>query len=367
MSPRRRSPAKRGWPDNLYERDGYFSWRHPLTRQEFGLGRISRHKAFEQAIKANLHVAMQHPAPSLVDRITGKADSWQDWVAEYRVMLSKRGLAAKTMSAYTSLLRRAQALVPEGQPFSAVTTRVIAKAITTLEDEGKARTAQQFRGFLKDMFNSAIAQGLTEQNPAIVTRSVSVEVKRARLTLDVFQRLYDREEVPWAKNCYALALVSAQPRECFGGKKGAQFSDVRDGRWWNRRGKTGAMIGIPLHIRLDCFGMSLADVVKQCRTTGVVSRYLIHQTQDYGKNSPVGAPIRVDTISNRFAQTVAALGIDWGDKGPPTFHEIRSLSERLYSAQGNVNTQELLGHKRPSTTALYHDARGAEWIMVSVK
>jgi hypothetical protein len=37
------------------------------------------------------------------------------------------------------------------------------------------------------------------------------------------------------------------------------------------------------------------------------------------------------------------------EDSPPTFHEIRSLSERRYAEQGNVNTQELL---------CYRDARG---------
>ncbi len=366
MAPRKRSDRRRDFPDNTYESGGYYRWRHPVTRREYGLG-SDRTKAFKEARRANLHLAMEHPTPSLVDRITGKSDTWQDWIDQYGKILAKRGLAPKTMRTYKSLLGRAGRLVPDGSPFKAVTTRVIAQAITSMEDEGKARTAQQFRGFLKDMFNSAIAEGLAEDNPAIVTRKISVEVKRARLTFEVFQQLYDREQAVWAKNAYALALVSAQPRECIGGKTGAQFTDIRDGKWWNRRGKTGAMISIPLSIRLDCFGMSLADVVKQCRTTGVLSRYLVHHMQGYGKDRPVGGPVRIDTISNRFAETIAALGIDWGDKEPPTFHEIRSLSERLYSAQGNVNTQDLLGHKRPSTTALYHDSRGAEWIMVNVK
>jgi integrase len=108
----------------------------------------------------------------------------------------------------------------------------------------------------------------------------------------------------------------------------------------------------------------LGDVVKQCRSTGVLSQHLIHQTKSWG-NSPVGAQIWVDTITKHFTATLASLRIDWGEKEPPTFHEIRSLSERLHADQGNVKTQELLGHKDPKTTALYHDARG-EWVRVSI-
>lgn len=44
---------------------------------------------------------------------------------------------------------------------------------------------------------------------------------------------------------------------------------------------------------------------------------------------------------------------------PPTFHEIRSLSERAYRLQG-VNTQILLGHKYARMTDLYNDERNLE-------
>ena len=74
----------------------------------------------------------------------------------------------------------------------------------------------------------------------------------------------------------------------------------------------------------------------------------------------------MDTLSKRFTDTLNAFELDWGDKTPPTFHEIRSLSQRLYAAQGGINTQELLGHSQASTTAMYHDSRGSEWTRLQV-
>lgn len=50
----------------------------------------------------------------------------------------------------------------------------------------------------------------------------------------------------------------------------------------------------------------------------------------------------------------------WGGRTPPTFHELRSLSERLYRDQG-INTQALLGHRHARMTEVYNDPRGAEW------
>lgn len=360
MAPRKRSDHKRDFPDNLYESGGFYRWRHPATRQEYGLG-SDKQKAFKEAKRANLHLAMEQPTPSLVDRITGKADTWGDWMDEFEQLLSKRKLADNTRRTYKSLLNKARSLAQPDAAFNSVTTKVIAQALGALRDDGKARQAQQFRSFMKDCFNDAIAEGWTKENPALVVRAIDVEVKRGRLQFDVFMKVYEAEQTDWAKNCYALALVSGQDRESC---SNALFRDIKDGAWWNERGKTGARIVLPLELRLDCFGRSLGDVVKQCRSTRVLSQYLIHQTKNWG-NSPVGAQIWVDTITRHFTATLGSLGIDWGDKEPPTFHEIRSLSERLYADQGNVKTQELLGHKDPKTTALYHDARG-EWVKVSI-
>lgn len=45
-----------------------------------------------------------------------------------------------------------------------------------------------------------------------------------------------------------------------------------------------------------------------------------------------------------FSKARDLARIDWGEGSPATFHEQRSLSERLYKEQG-LDTQKLLGHK----------------------
>ena len=57
--------------------------------------------------------------------------------------------------------------------------------------------------------------------------------------------------------------------------------------------------------------------------------------------------------------------IDWGTGTPATFHEQRSLSERLYKEQG-VDTRKLLGHKTQQQTDRYHDDRGKGWSKVAL-
>lgn len=357
MAPRGRKEINRSLPPHTRVRAGYYSWTNPVTGIEHGLGR-HRGMAISQAIQANAHIALQQP--SLIDRITG-VKSWGDWLDKYEKILAARPLKDTTARSYKSLMGKARALWP-ATAIQRVTTAMVADALDEIIEAGKARTAQALRSFLMDSFREAIAQGWVERNPVEPTRGVSVKVNRSRLTLEVFNAVLEAEQTLWAKNAYALAIVSGQSRESI---VGAQFADFKDGHWFNERGKTGARIALPLDLRLDCVGLSLADVVKRCRSTGVLSRYLIHQTQDYG-NSKRGAQIWLDTLSRHFTDTLATLGLSFGDKRPPTLHEIRSLSERLYFAQGNVNTQELLGHKDPATTALYHDSRG-EWVKVSIR
>lgn len=67
-----------------------------------------------------------------------------------------------------------------------------------------------------------------------------------------------------------------------------------------------------------------------------------------------------------FSKARDLAGIDWGDGTPATFHEQRSLAERLYKTQG-INTKELLGHKSQTQTDRYHDDRGKDWIKIVFK
>lgn len=370
MSPRKRSKAKGNWPTNLYERGGYFSWRHPTTREEFGLGRDQK-KAFDQAIEANHKIeGFKDEAPRLIHRITGEADrSVGKWNEKYQGMLAKQDYAAVTLKTYKSLGKRMVTMLKPETPMSTVTALKISEALDIIAvTEGKARLAQSVRGFMRDSFREAKVQGwFVGDNPVMDTKlSVKVEVKRARLSFEVFMQVYRATELDWLRNAMALALVSGQRREDIAL---AQFKAFHDGGWWcvqeSEKGANQHRIFIPNELKLEVFGMSLGDVISQCRRTGVVSKHLIHQTVKRG-NSPIGRHIWIDTLSHRFAEAVAGLGIDWAPKTAPSFHEIRSLSERLYAAQGGVDTQELLGHNDAATTALYHDGRGSEWVRIKV-
>lgn len=360
MSPRRRSDINRGLPANLRCRGGKFSWRDPETKKEHGLGR-NRGYAIEQAIRANGHIASKRL--SLVDRITGGAATWSDWCDTFERLLAER----ETRSTNTRRTRKSQMVrlrrsFDADRPAAKITTRDCANVLNAIKAEGKARTAQAFRSFLGDCFDRMKAEGvLTGDNPVRVTDAVNVKVRRARLPFEAFVRLYETTSVRWLRNAMALALVAGKDRDSV---RNAQFADFRDGGWWNERSKTEARVYLPIRLRLRVFGMSLEDVVKQCRATAIASRYLVHQTER-AKGATLGKPLHVDMITRVFSAELAKLGIDWGEKEPPTFHEIRSLGARLYQEQGDINPKDLLSHKDPKSTALYLDGRG-EWVKLSV-
>lgn len=362
MTPRRRSSRKSGWPANLYESRGYFTYRNPSTGERFGLGRDKGY-AFSQAIEANLHIAGHLNKERLIDRLTGdQSRTVLAWAIKYAELLAARDLADNTRRHYKQLSARMTIMLGHDTKVRAVTALQISEGLEALVKSGKERTAQALRGFMRDSFSAAIVKGWRDDNPVREIKSSPVTVKRARLTFDVFQQVYGTD-CTWLRNAMALALVSGQRREDIAL---AQFKDVREDLWWVDQGKTGSRLCLPLELKLECFGMSLGDVIRQCRSTHVLSPYLIHQTERVpgGKSLP-GMKIWKDTVSSRFTSAVAALKVDFAGKTPPTFHEIRSLSARLYKQQKNVNVQELLGHKSPSSTLLYEDGRG-EWIRVKV-
>jgi integrase len=215
-------------------------------------------------------------------------------------------------------------------------------------------------------------EGWVTDNIPEKTRSNSVEVVRSRLTLDDFNRIHAVAltfKNKWLARAMELALVTAQRREDIAQ---VEFRQYKDSTSWIENDalcviqqKTKNQIRIPLNIGVN--GITIASVTKSCRDN-ILSRWLIHHSQN-ANNAKPGDPVWIDTISRRFAEARDMAGIK-GEEGkmPPSFHEIRSLSIRLYAAQfGGDFAQTIAGHKDASMTAVYRDVRGAEWVQVHAK
>lgn len=364
---RRRIPSRRNWPDNLYCDDGYYSFRNPLTGKKKGLGR-DKAQAFSEARAANKAIASmsQHSLAQWV--VNGDAMNLVQWLPIYEQMwIEKRSPAASTLDAARRYFKRFAQTDFATLPLEQVTTLHVAKYLDAIEQESGSGAAVNIRARLLDVFGYAITKGHLERNPVEATIPAKFETARDRLSLEQFINI--REEAgPALANAMNLALLTAQRVSDVSEMK---FSDVRreDGREYllvtqaKLQGKMRQKIDTRIH--LGAVGMSIADAVKLCRDR-IVSQYMIHQTRTTG-GYKAGEKMSSAGISRAFsdARDRAAVKPAAG-KEPTTFHEIRSLSIRLYTQQyGKEFAQALAGHKTEVMTAEYADLRGSAWQVIS--
>jgi hypothetical protein len=350
---RPRDRRRRDWPTGLREpRPGYFTWRGP-DGKEMAIGRVPLAHAKEEARVANEY--LQAKKPSLLERLTGAANT----VAE---LLERMPVAEKanTLKSQRSLDKKIKAKLG-ALPCHALTVKHCADLIEGEIEAGRLRTSQALRSRLDAVCKRGQQLGWLEFNPAEPTQTVEVVTMRERLSLEVFRAIL--EQAPnvneWLRGAMLLALLTGQDRATLAALErtaiGAEFLTVN-------RGKTGVTIEIPLRLRLEAVGMTVSDALAACRSNVVSKyRYVIHHAREFG-NAPLGSSIHPDTMSHAFAQARELAGIA-GDN-PPTWHEIRSLSKRLYLEQGDVDTKALLGHKTERMSEMYADPRGSAPIRV---
>ena len=224
--------------------------------------------------------------------------------------------------------------------------------------------AQVVRSVLIDVFKEAQHYGEVPPgyNPALATKQPRRKITRQRLSLEEWQKIFDIADTShrYMGNAMLLALVTGQR---LGDISKMKFSDIWDDHLHVIQEKTGSKIAIPLSLRLNAINWSLRDVVARCRDYAV-SPYLVHFFLTTSQ-AERGAQVKSNTLTMNFSKARDLAEIDWGTGTPATFHEQRSLSERLYKEQG-IDTRKLLGHKTQQQTDRYHDDRGKSWITVTL-
>lgn len=104
--------------------------------------------------------------------------------------------------------------------------------------------------------------------------------------------------------------------------------------------KTGAKIAIPINLRLDCLGLSIKEVLDELKNS--------HETV---------CNVLPITLRLHFSKSLPDI------ENKPTFHEIRSLSARLYEEEkGAEFAKKLLGHKSMAMTDKYLDNRSNSYV-----
>jgi enterobacteria phage integrase len=360
MSPARRSLKRRDWPRGLREpRPGYYAWEAP-DGKVWGIGAVPLEQAKQEAIAANLHVQQQ--AARLVSRLQGAGETMADLLDLMPAPANKN-----TAKSVRSMDRKIRAALG-AKPAADITVKDCAQLLDAEVAAGRIRTAEALRSRLSAVCRKGMAKGWMESNPAEVTEKPVVTIKRGRLTLEMFRAIYAAapQVSEWLQHAMMLALVTGQDRSTVAAMKRRDGADEHLTVWRTKTRDTNQPVAIPLRLRLDVVGVTLADLV--AHRTGVVSRHLVHHVNPWG-NAPAGSPVHPDRMSHAFteARKLAKIPDTLPDgKGAPTFHELRSLAKRLYDAQGNVDTKALLGHAEDSTAAIYADPRGAEPIRVRV-
>ncbi|CAM6496618.1 integrase [Klebsiella michiganensis] len=353
---RRRNHERRDLPPNLYVRNGgYYSYRDPRDGKEYGLGR-NRRLAVSEAIQANIELLGDAGHVPLSTRIS-QIDSvtLHSWLERYEKIVASRGLKPKTLIDYASKLRSIKERMQD-IPIAEITTKQIAIILNDYANEGKHAMAKLIRSTLGDIFREAIAEGHITVNPVTATRAAKFEVKRTRLTVEEYREIYRAAGTlsPWVRLSMDLAVLTGQRVSdlC-----AMSWEDIRDGYLYVEQKKTGAKLAIPVGLKIEELNISLEGVLQKFRKLSTGKTII---------SSSSGKKLSTTTVSGNFRRARELCGIIFTGE-PPSFHELRSLSARLYGKQvGDSFAQHLLGHKSGSMTATYRDDRGREWDRIEI-
>ncbi|EFE7452970.1 site-specific integrase [Escherichia coli] len=349
----------------------YWRYKHPVTGKFHSLG-TNEAEAIAIATEANSRLAEQRTRQILAisDRIAtskGKAITTSTWLDRYQAIQDDRLESGdiklntyKQKAKPVSLLRERAGM----KLISSVDVRDIAQLLDEYITAGQPRMAQVVRSVLIDVFKEAQHYGEVPPgyNPALATKQPRRKITRQRLNLEEWQKIFDIADAShrYMGNAMLLALVTGQR---LGDISRMKFSDIWDDHLHVIQEKTGSKIAIPLSLRLNAINWSLRDVVARCRDYAV-SPYLVHFFRTTSQ-AERGAQVKANTLTMNFSKARDLAGIDWGKGSPATFHEQRSLSERLYKEQG-IDTRKLLGHKTQQQTDRYHDDRGKDWSKIAI-
>lgn len=299
---------------------------------------------------------------STVGRVAPKYRTLKEWAVTYRKIVDAKPISEKTKANRKSSLAHIIDTLGD-RIVSGIKPHEIAAMVLETHAEHPQK-AKRILIEVRDLFNEAMIYGWLDRNPAISIKAPLVRVQRKRLTLEQWWSIlgYSIEHMPpWVARMLALALLTGQRRSDLVKMK---FSDVWDGHLHIEQAKTGARLALPLALRLAAVDLTLEQVIEDCRgyyAAGAAG------ADGYMLRKHNGNQLGDASLSARFEEArEGALG-DLG-KNPPSLHECRSLSERLYRAQG-INTMTLLGHKHQAMTDMYNDDRGlsrGKWKVLSI-
>lgn len=238
--------------------------------------------------------------------------------------------------------------------------------------------------FLQNVFSYACDEGLMTENPAVLKkRKVKEKKKRRRLSLESYKKILQAAP-PFLRTAMALSLQTTHARlevsrieyrikKPESGRCGCVWfpePKVVDGKsvfgtLYIHRQKTdekeASHVAIPI-------GAEIKRIIDESRD-GVLSKYVVHripknQANGISKECDDITQLTPDYISREFSKVRDKLALynnlEMDER--PSFHEIRALSARLYSDQGD-DPQARMAHSDAKTTKIYVENH-REWTHV---
>lgn len=294
-------------------------------------------------------------------RVAPKYRTLGQWAETYRQIIDGRPIEEKTKANRRCSLTRVLDGLGSDRIISAIRPHEVASMIQRIHVD-QPQAAKRVLIECKDVFSEAINYGWIDRNPATPVKCQVVKVQQRRLTLEQWLDIHAYAKAklpPWVSRMMVLALVTGQRRSDLAKMR---FDDVWDDHLHVEQAKTGARLALPLSLKLNAIGVTLGEAIDDCRKYSAGKEFMIRKHD--------GEPLVLASLSARFEEArEMALIKRKSDVGiPASLHECRSLSERLYRAQG-IDTMTLLGHKHQSMTDMYNDDRGlsrGEWKTLTV-
>lgn len=269
--------------------------------------------------------------------------SLHEWIKRYLVLIAESGIAQKTIQNKTAITSRLSAELG-GHALHKITPKSLLNFINGFRARGNYSASQTAYIVLTEIFNEAWLDGWIQYSPMIPLKFPRNTVRRSRLdpqTWLAIRNAAERSKRNYLSHAMDIAISTAQRR---GDIVKMRRCDIFDGHIHIEQQKTGYKLAIPLSLYCPLINKSVGQVIEGCPG----GDYLLSHQQVRAYSLSDGFKIARDTI----------FSDNWVH--PPSFHEQRSLAERIYRDFG-IDTQRLLGHKRQQMTDKYNDNRGSDW------
>lgn len=359
MAPRKRLAKNSGLEPNLYaqKKNGkvYYSYKNPATGKYTGFG-SDKAKANRAAkiLNARFALSMDAQVNQLVAQAEGKRDRLaafiETFIAETLPGLTHRDgspYSQKTLKEYERIYKTAAHKLGHLK-WDEVSRKHIAEYLSAFPNTSSNR----HRARLRLLFKHAIAQGMINENPVDGTIEKTEQVKRRRLTLELFNAVYNHENAPqWLRNAMDVSLHTLLRREDVVALMWEQ--NVKGDVIEVQHEKTKRFASSKIRIRVR---PPLRKILDRCRD-GIESPFVIHRIPEKMRPEYVRihyTEVKEDMVTKTFQKVRDTIPEFQAmpKEERPGFGEIRSLGRKLYE-NTDVDVKTLGGWSDEKMPAKY--------------